>query len=129
MEPFFEKKVNAGWIAEHHIGMARIFSSIFNKLEDIFSQDDTSIKTVLFDLKCCIHAWNCLISRIMARYTYPKHELEVLIKILVNLFCLLEENSGVKPNQEFLWISRGNMLSLLNLPQQIDIFGNIRYYW
>ena len=129
VEPFFDKKVTAGWIAENHLGMARIFSTIFNKLEDIFSEDSLIIKTVLFDIKCCIHAWNCLISRIMARYTYPKHELEVLIKIFLNLFRLLEENSGVKPNQEFLWITRGNILSMLNLPQQIDTFGNIRYYW
>ena len=32
-------------------------------------------------------------------------------------------------NDEAMWYARGNFLSLLNLPQQVEKFGNIRLYW
>ena len=72
----------------------------------------------------------CLLYCITVPQAYSSNEISNYIKCFLQSVDLFEEYSDVistGPNN--VWFSRGNFLSLLNLPDQIEKFGSVRLYW
>ena len=56
--------------------------------------------------------------------------LELIIKTFLNSVHHFEyETRDILSVSKPIWLSKGNFLSLLNLPRQIKRYGNIRLYW
>ena len=72
----------------------------------------------------------CLVYHIMSPFKNNTTTIENYIKVLLQSVHHFEEYSNIfATNAPFMWYSRGNFLSLLNLPDQIKQFGSIRLYW
>ena len=116
-----------GWIAEHYLGAARLlthlcsYTRLFVKGE--YSQD---IDAYEFMIQTCL----CFIARLMTNTETSVHEVDDYIKLFLTAVHNFEVRTYVQDsNHDFSWYSKGNFLSLLNLPSQIKKFGHIRNYW
>ena len=117
----------SGWIAEHYLGASRILtqlcSSIRLFIKGEFSQD---IDAYEFMVQTCL----CFIARLMSNTEVSVHEVDDYIKLFLTSVHNFEVRTYVQDgNHDFSWYTKGNFLSLLNLPDQIQKFGHIRNYW
>ena len=117
----------SGWIAEHYLGAARLLthmcSSIRLFVKGEFSQD---IDAYEFMIQTCL----CFIARLMSNTEVSVHEVDDYIKLFLTSVHNFEVRTYVQDsNHDFSWYSKGNFLSLLNLPSQIQKFGHLRNYW
>ena len=117
----------AGWIAEHYVALSRCFVHIMSNVTDIINVQD-NITMVYFQLM--MQSTMCLVYHIMTPIKIHIRTIENYIKVLLQSVHHFEEYSNIfATNAPFMWYSRGNFLSLLNLPDQIKQFGSIRLYW
>ena len=66
----------------------------------------------------------------MAPVSTSKHELNNYIKCFLQSVHLFEHHSHVfASSNNYIWYKRSNFLSLLNLPDQIELFRILRWYW
>ena len=117
----------AGWIAEHYVAISRCFVHILSHVQDLIASTNP---TVMMYYELMIQSIMCLIYRIMAPDAHSSNEISNYIKCFLQSVDKFEEYSDVistGPNN--VWFSRGNFLSLLNLPDQIEQFGSVRLYW
>ena len=117
----------SGWIAEHFLGSARILSHLFSCTRQFingeYSQD---IDAYEFMIQTCV----CFIARLMSRTRVNVYEIDDYIKLFLTSVHSFEVRTYVQDNtHNYSWYSKGNFLSLLNLPDQITKFGHIRNYW
>ena len=88
----------------------------------------TTLGKCLPMLKRLLCSCQVMISLIMTKSIVPTQELDVHIKIFLSdchRFCTEYYDSSVT---EF-WFTKGNFISLLNLPEQIEQHGKAGYYW
>ena len=117
----------SGWIAEHYLGASRIllhlFASVRSFLHAEFSQD---IDAFEFMIQTCV----CFLSRLMTTSKVSINEIDDYIKLFLTSVHNFEVRTYVQDsNRDYSWFAKGNFLSLLNLPDQINTFGHIRNYW
>ena len=117
----------AGWIAEHYVAISRCFVHIMSHVMDLISTDN--VVSNYFELM--IQSLMCLVYNIMTPYTTDLITLDNYIKCFLQSVHYFEtySNMASRSTSSYIWFSRGNFLSLLNLPDQIEQFGSIRLYW
>ena len=71
----------------------------------------------------------CLISRLMTKERVITMEIDIYVKVFLFLFRSFEEKVFHDTDGNFMWYNRPNFVSLLNLPNQIEQFGDLRLYW
>ena len=117
--------MTSGWLAENHLAFSRICVYLLSYIrEHIVEAEDYNTKILEF----MVQAWSCLISRLMTKSDVSTDDVKVYIKIFLHLIGKFENNADLKKLPDFMWYRRGNFLSLLNLPDQIEKFGNVRHY-
>ena len=98
-----------------------------SNITDIITVED-DITIIYFDLM--IQSTMCFVYHIMSPFEIDTITIENYIKVFLQSVHHFEEYSNIfEYNAPFIWYSRGNFLSLLNLPDQIKQFGSIRLYW
>ena len=117
----------SGWIAEHYVAISRCFVHIMSNVSDLISTD--KVVSNYFDLM--IQSLMCLVYNIMTPYTSDPIAVNNYIKLLLQSVHYFETYSNIFSTNpsSYIWFSRGNFLSLLNLPEQIKQFGSVRLYW
>ena len=118
----------SGWRAESHLAFARIMTYSFSFIRDLIpNKDEFEHEIMSFELlhNTCL----CMIARLMTPQIVSKSELEDYIKIFLSILDLGERLTFTESLSGMFWFQRSNFLCLLNLPEQIEQFGDIRKYW
>ena len=106
-----------------------ILSPILLMFDNSLSHEDSSNEETK-QLGFLLQSWQCLISRLMStKFQFDRNELHFYIKAFLNLCHEFEKKANIRQQKDFLWYTRGNFLSLLNIPEQIDNFGSLRWHW
>jgi hypothetical protein len=115
---------NTNYLSEWCLGMARVFPYIYGMVT-------TAIEpTIHYGDKymCMIYSMYVMISHLMTRcHTSSQQQLQY-IKLFLDCchqFCKATHDESIIP----FWLSKGNYVTLLNLPEQIEKFGPLRDYW
>ena len=117
-----------GWVAENYLGFSRVMICILSQASQLLSQVNNM--QGLMEYEFCIQACFCFISRLMTKNHVSSQEIDDYTKLFLASIHYLELESGIREeHQDFIWYSRPNFLSILNLSDQIDKFGCIRDYW
>ena len=114
-----------GWQAEQFIAFARCSIIVYSAIRDLVPNEEVGLN----EHECMIQSLLCLVSRLMCSNSvsyetlleYTKHFLSVCDAFENTAFKL----EGIDP----FWYKKGNFLSLLNLPDQIQRYGNLKNYW
>ena len=114
-----------GWQAEQFVAFSRIICVIYGTIQDIVRDDELGLN----EHECMIQALWCMIMRLMTNTN--DHELLVInyVKIFLSACDMFERKAYLMNDDDAMWFSKGNFLSLLNLPSQIAKFGSLRMYW
>ena len=123
MESFIISKSSgigtSGWVAENYLAFARLLPVIYGhipSLTDRLLVDNSDIICFTQSAFVCVYA-------LMTSKDLPT----TLISDHVKVFLSMSHN--VSDNKEYPWCKRGNIVSLLNLKDQMDTYGHIRLYW
>ncbi len=113
---------NTNYLSEWCLGMAHVFLFVYGMVT-------TTIEpTIHYGNMCMIYSMYVMISHLMTRsHTSSQQQLQH-IKLFLDFchqFCKATHDDTNLP----FWLSKGNYVTLLNLPEQIERFGSLRYYW
>ena len=131
------------YVSENCLALVRGMKSIYSNIDIILTNNNTQERKGYVKMaKKVISAWVAVVSRIMAtRYTDSLiNSTERHIKVFLSYFHDLEElnytldtkkdktnkNAAHKSNRIF---TTGNMVSMLNIPDQMRNFGPLRLFW
>ena len=114
-----------GWQAEQYIAFTRCSIVIYSAIREVVSDDEVGID----EHECMIQAMLSFISRLMCNDAIDMETLMEHIKIFLSACDAFESRAYLMNGDDFMWFSKGNFLSLLNLPSQISKFGRVRLYW
>lgn len=115
----------SGWQAEQYVAFARCMLVIYASIKDIVGDDETGID----EHECMIQSLVCFVSRMMNDENISFNEQTDCIKLFLSC-CDMFENVAYNLNdQNPFWYKKGNFLSLLNLPSQVEKFGSLKNFW
>lgn len=122
---------NTNWLAEDCLGFGRIMSYVFGlffeRYDVVSARDDTTTECII-RLREIFSSFHVVLYLLMSREKESKEEIDRHIKIFLSCchrFCEVYYHH----NTEEFWCTKGNFLSLLNLPDQIEYFGNLHLYY
>ena len=122
---------NVQWQGEDEIGIARVMPFVYGQFFLNMSLDGTSTsKETCKALTQVFHALHVMISELMRPETPEKDTVDMHVKIFLSCCHRFEisyrgQNARKKP----FWGTKGNFTSLLNLEEQIQRYGSVRWYW
>ena len=127
MEPFMRGRsyTLGGWQAEQYIAFTRCIIVVYSSIRDVVGDNEVGID----EHECMIQALLCLISRLMTLKEVDSSSLLRFIKVFLSSSDMFEHKAYVMNGDDAMWFTKGNFLSLLNLPAQIFKFGSLRIYW
>ena len=116
-----------GWQAENYVAFARCMLIIYACIRDIVSDGELGID----EHECMIQSLLRFITSVMSKQNIEIDDISNNIKCFLSACDNFEYTAYIidenRPNP--IWFTKGNFLSLLNLPAQIEKFGNLRFYW
>ena len=115
----------SGWQAEQYIAFARCMLVIYASIRDIVGDDETGID----EHECMIQSLICFISRMMNDEGICFNEHTDYIKMFLSCCDMFENITYNLNEQNPFWYKKGNFLSLLNLPSQVQKFGSLKNFW
>ena len=115
----------AGWQAEQYVAFTRCILIVYGAVRDVVGDHEIGIN----EYECMIQALLCFVSRLMCDDTINSNTLLDHIKCFLSACDMFENKAYIMNGDDAMWYSRGNFLSLLNLPSQVEQFGKIRLYW
>ena len=119
-----------GWQAEQYIAFARCMLVIYACIRDIVGDDELGID----EHEIMIQSLICFVSRLMHDNETDTSELMEYLKLFLSSCDMFEhvvfnmKDKDMKDKDPF-WYKKGNFLSLLNLPSQIEYFGSLKNFW
>ena len=117
-----DKRLDGYWVAENYLGFSRIFLVAFSCVREIVPKDTKGLKeheNMIMSLNSMIHNLMCV----------TNHEY-VLMEESIKLFlCSCKRFCDTFSSGKDFISNKGNMLSLLNLPDQIKKLGSLQMYW
>ena len=114
-----------GWQAEQFIAFTRVIIVICGAVCDVVGDSEVGID----EFECMIQTLLCLTSCLISNVHIDRNTFLAYIKLFLSACDLFENKVYIMHNNDAMWYSKGNFLSLLNLPSQVLKFGNLRYYW
>ena len=116
-----------GWIAENYLGFTRIMSNVLGYTRKYIPLEFTQeIDSYEFMIQTCL----AFVCRVMTNASVTIEEIDDYIKLFLSAVHNFERLTYVAERKRpYVWYSKGNFLSLLNLPDQIREFGSVRNYW
>jgi hypothetical protein len=138
--PFGDKFSMAGWVGSNKMGFSWLLPYFVSHLERVLDLvkpnmgEDLKLEaTALFlKIKRVVVSFQCVISRLLQRTLYPDLPMEVhhYVKILLCEVTNLQKTYiPESKRKEFAYLSTGNFLSMLNLEENLRMFGPIRNFW
>ena len=123
----FNKSKNyktTGWIANNYLAFARLMLIFYRYIRSVIPSTEPGL------LQCegMIQSAVCLISYIMSKHNNDPKPLQEYTKLFLSCVDKFEAAIYVANGATPIWKSRGNFLSLLNLPLQQEYFGNVRLF-
>ena len=114
-----------GWIANNYLAFARLMLIFYRYIRSVIPSTEPGL------LQCegMIQSAVCLISYIMSKHNNDPKPLQEYTKLFLSCVDKFEAAIYVANGAIPVWKSRGNFLSLLNLPLQQEYFGNVRLFW
>jgi hypothetical protein len=130
----------AGWIGSNKLGFAWLIPYyvshlrrlMLGKLDQTNTEVMVGVERILGRIERMVHAFTCIISRLLQRSLYPQLPLEVSHYVKVFLFEITRLQETYMPDtkrSKFAYLSTGNFLSMLNLEENLRMFGPIRNFW
>ena len=122
MEPFIYGKTGVGtggWVAEQYVEYSRLLLVIYSHVEVL--EDHNKIDVT--PLRCFVQSAFLCVCYLMASIDVDTSYIDAHVKIFLR--C----SHKFSDDKTHPWWKRGNILSLLNLKGQIDMFGPLRLYW
>ena len=128
------------WFSENHLAYARCFKMIGNNLTVLLGgKNEEEREEVLLIAKKTIMTWSACVSRLMMKPNNKENtnSAERHIKLFLSAVNALDEaiidkkrqKEGVKEQDSMKIQTVSNFVGLLNLPEQMRNFGNLRDYW
>ena len=114
-----------GWQAEQYVAFSRCILVIYASIRDVVGSDEVGID----EHECMIQSLLCFVSRVMCNECIGTDILLNYIKCFLSSCDLFENKAYIMNEDDAMWYTKGNFLSLLNLPEQIKKFGKLRLYW
>ena len=114
-----------GWQAEQYVAFSRCISIFYGSIRDIVGDKELGID----EHECTIQSLLCLITRLMSNKLFDSKLLLNYTKVFLSSCDMFENKAYLMNGDDTMWYSKGNFLSLLNLPCQVAKFGNVRMYW
>ena len=114
-----------GWQAEQYVAFARCIVVVYSGIRDVVGDDEVGID----EHECLTQSLLCFISRFLCVDDINESVLLTYIKIFLSACDAFENKAYIMNNDDAIWYSKGNFLSLLNLPSQVATFGGLRLYW
>ena len=114
-----------GWIANNYLAFARLMLVFYRYIRYILPAQEAG----LLECEGMIQSGLCLISYIMSRHNNDPKPIMEYTKLFLSCVDKFETKVYVITSIQPIWRSRGNFLSLLNLPLQQEYFGNVRNFW
>ena len=114
------------WLAEDILGFSRVMPclySLFFLNHDVAETHKTTVSTILQML----HTFHVMLSALM-NPSCSSHADKIESYIKLFLSCTHRSIILITGSNAW-WEKKGNFLSLLNLPRQIQMYGPIRLYW
>ena len=127
MEKLIEGRsfTTSGWQAEQYLAFARCTLLVYSSIRDTVGHNERGIDE--HEYMC--QALLCFISRVMVDDKSSETNLMHYIKCFLSACDLFENVAYVMDDANPIWFTKGNFLSLLNLPSQINEFGSLRNFW
>ena len=127
MEKLLEGRTytTTGWQAEQFLAFARCTLIVYSSIRDVVGHDETGIDEHEYLAQSLL----CFISRVMQDEHLDDINQLHYVKCFLSACDLFENMAYVMDGSNPIWYTKGNFLSLLNLPSQIKKFGSLRHYW
>ena len=119
-----------GWLAETYLGFSRIMVIVLGHIDTYIEENAQGLQ----ELKMIFQTLLAMLSRLMTDDYIDPENLEDYIKLFLSAchgyekaigFPKDQNNALMNPN----WYKKGNFVSLLNLPNQIKLYGPVRLHW
>lgn len=125
------KLPKAFWLAEDILGFSRIMPCIYG----LFFANNFKFGRHTDNFLCChlsikrlLNSLHVLVSALMnPKTSRDVRKIEAYIKVFLS--CGHFASECINGNGAAFWMDRGNELSLLNLPAQIEKYGPVRDWW
>ena len=114
-----------GWIASNYLAFARLMLIFYRYIRHVLPQSEAG----LLECEAMIQSGLCLVSYIMSKHNNNPTPIMEYTKLFLSCVDKFEAKVYVITSIQPIWRSRGNFLSLLNLPLQQQYFGNVRNFW
>ena len=127
MEPFMRGRsyTLGGWQAEQYVAFTRCIILYYSAIRDVVGDKEIGID----EHECMIQSLLCLISRLMSEEEFEPAIILRFVKVFLSSCDMFENKAYIMNEDDAMWYSKGNFLSLLNLPEQISNFGRLRLFW
>ncbi len=115
---------NTNCLLEWCLDNARVFPFLYGKLTnviDLFIMHGNKYM-------CMVQSMYVMIAHLMSWGPTSTSKMTQLVKLFLDCchqFCKSTYDNSITP----FWLSKGNYVTLLNLPEQIECFGPLRDYW
>ena len=114
-----------GWIAANYLAYARLMLIYYRYVRTVIPSTEPG----LMQCEGMIQSGLCLVSYIMSKYNDDPKPIMEYTKLFLSCVDKFESAIYLKETLQPIWTSRGNFLSLLNLPLQQQYFGTVRNFW
>ena len=114
-----------GWIAENYLGYSRLMVYLLIHMETLNINQQRGYR----EFNCMIQAAFVLVSHLMTRRSVLSNDIDDLIKIFLYSCNMFATSFGYGDDNVPFWYKKSNFVSLLNLPNQIKMFGPVYLHW
>ena len=115
----------SGWIAANYLAFTRLMLVCYRYVRTVIPATEPG----LMQCEGMIQSGLCLVSYIMSKHNDDPRPIMEYTKLFLSCVDKFESTVYVQDTLKPIWTSRGNFLSLLNLPLQQQYFGTVRNFW
>ena len=115
----------SGWIAANYLAFARLMLICYRYVRTVITVTEPGLRQCEAMIQSCL----CMVSYIMSTHNDNATPILEYTKLFLSCVDKFESTIYIKETLKPIWTSRGNFLSLLNLPLQQQYFGTVRNFW
>ena len=122
-----EKFNTTNWVSENYLALGRLLLVIYGPVRELIHSSE---EVCINEFECSIMSLFILLSNLLCDDADDHCLIDRIIRVFLSSFNQFESMAfNLSPKEKPTWLSKGNFLSLLNLPETIQKFGPIRLYW
>ena len=133
------EKPYSPWVSENHLAHARCFKMAYSFLSCILKDNDEEREEAVMLAQLAISSWVAVVARLMQKPSdrsnnnSAERHIKLFLSNINNLDTLImekkEDSNRAKKQKKRKIQTVTNLVGLLNLPNQMRNFGNLRDYW